>query len=114
MKLDHEDYSDLVFYLAGMFSIKRMREIPMDIFIIHYKGSTVITGPDQDGSYFTEDFPEKGMQDHVKSISLTVECPSRSENFSVLLAWDHADLGIETDTGPQFMDFLDRSTFRYF
>jgi aspartyl aminopeptidase len=114
MKLDNEDYSDLVFYLAGMFSIKRMRDIQMDIFIIHYKGSTLISGPEHEDALFTEDFPEKGMQDHVRDISMNVECPSRSENFSVLIAWDHAEIGIESDTGIQFMDFLDRSTFRYF
>lgn len=114
MKLDHEDYSDLVFYLAGMFAIKKMRDIQMDIFMIHYNGATLITGPDSQSSYYTDDFPEKGLQDHVKELSMTVECPSRDEKFSVNISWDHADIGIETETGRQFMDFLDRSTFRYF
>ena len=114
MRLQEGDYFDLVYYLSGMFAVKRMRDIPMDIFQIHYIGSEMITHPGKDETYYTEDFPGKGMQDQVKRIDLDVTCPSRNEKFHVAISWDYTDIDPDTGTGKDFMDFLDRSTIRYF
>lgn len=116
MLLKGEDYSDLVTYLTGLFSIKKIPEILIDRYRIRYASSFILEGPDTESGELVSRFPEDDERDRIKFVDFTVKGLSPSGEAKVRINWDSIEItpDIEDRVARDFVDLLDRSTFRYF
>jgi hypothetical protein len=116
MILSDGDYSDLVTYLTGLFNIKQIKSVTIDRYTISYGSSYVIDDLDTAEGHITDEFPNENEKDRVKSVVLHVSGINGRSTNTVEIGWD--SVRIEPDVHPRlamdFIDLLDRSTFRYF
>lgn len=116
MLLTGEDYSDLVTYLTGLFSIKKIPEILVDRFRIRYVSCFILEGPESTNGELAERFPENDERDRIKYVNFEVAGLHPEEKSTVTINWDSIEIepDIDQKTAIDFVDVLDRSTFRYF
>lgn len=116
MRLTGEDYSDLVTYLTGLFSIKKISEILVDRFRIKYVSCFILEGPDSNGGELAERFPENDERDRIKYVVFEVSGLHPQTKTVVRINWDSIEIDPDVDMkiATDFVDVLDRSTFRYF
>lgn len=116
MLLQDGDYSDLVTYLTGLFSIKKIPEISMDQYGIRYHSAVILEGMSGDSEYEIERYPEKPEREAVKLINLDVSGISPDLVCRVSINWDYVEFSPDVDerSATAFVDKLDMSTFRYF
>lgn len=116
MELTGEDYSDLVTYLTGLFSIKKIPEILVDRFYIKYRSCFILNGPDTMEGEIIERFPEDDERDRIKYVVFHVRNLHPTELSVVQINWDSIEItpDIDSNVAKDFVDVLDRSTFRYF
>ncbi len=116
MLLQDGDYSDLVTYLTGLFSIKKVPSIEMDQYTIKYHSTIILQGMSGDSEYEITRYPEKDEREAVKVINLEVNGISSGKARMVSINWDwvkiEPDVALKDATA--FVDKLDMSTFRYF
>lgn len=116
MKLTDGDYSDLVTYLTGLFQKKNMRHISIDRYGIDYHSCFVIDDLGTLDGHQSHSYPSSDEKDRIKSIRLKVTGINGRAYHIVDIGWD--SVTIEPDVHPklarEFVDVLDRSTFRYF
>ncbi len=116
MLLTGEDYSDLVTYLTGLFSIKKIPEILVDRFRIRYKSCFILDGPESSTGELADRFPEEDERDRIKFVNFEVSGLHHGQKSSVTINWDSIEIKPDLDIkiATDFVDVLDRSTFRYF
>ncbi len=116
MLLTGEDYSDLVTYLTGLFSIKKIPEILVDKFRIKYMSCFILEGPDSPEGVLVERFPEDDERDRIKYVNFEVTGLYPAGKSTVRINWDSVEIEPEVDmkVAEDFVEVLDRSTFRYF
>lgn len=116
MLLSGEDYSDLVTYLTGLFSIKKIQEILVDRFLMKYDSCFVLAGPESEDGELISRFPEDDERDRIKYVVFTVKGLHPTETARVRINWDSIEIepGVDEKVAYDFVDVLDRSTFRYF
>ncbi len=116
MQLTGEDYSDLVTYLTGLFSIKKIPEILVDRFRMRYVSCFILDGPDSEKGELVERFPEDDERDRIKYVIFNVKGLHETNNTTVKINWDSIEIFPDVDEkiARDFVDVLDRSTFRYF
>lgn len=114
--LQDGDYSDLVTYLSGLFSIKRIPEISMDQYSIRYHSAVILGGMSGENEYSIESYPEKAERETVKIINLDVSGIADGIVCRVSINWDWVKFSPDVDEkdATAFVDKLDMSTFRYF
>ncbi len=116
MKLTDGDYSDLVVYLAQLFQKKNMKVFNIDRYRIEYDSCFVIDNLDTLDGHLKAEFPKSDEIDRLKSLDLIVGGMNGNSMYRVNISWD--SVTIEPDVHPklarEFVDVLDRSTFRYF
>lgn len=111
-----EDYSDIVTYFSNLFRIKRIREVNIDRYSIRYKSCELFQGNDINDTCTKVDFPEQVDIDRTRSISFQVTGISLDKITEVKISWDSVEM-IPTPgekDAEEFLNLLDRSTFRYF
>ncbi|MEM0156165.1 MAG: hypothetical protein QW597_06175 [Thermoplasmataceae archaeon] len=111
-----EDYSDIVIYFSNLFMLKRIREVNIDKYSIYYTSCELFKGKDIDDVRAKVEFPEPADIDRIRSISFQVKGISSGKTTDVKISWDSVEMipTPEEKDAEQFMDQLDRSTFRYF
>ncbi len=116
MLLTGEDYSDLVTYLTGLFSIKKLPEILVDRFRIRFVSCFILDGPESTSGKLAERFPEKDERDRIKFVNFEVSGLHPAQKSTVTINWDSIEIKPDLDpkSATDFVDVLDRSTFRYF
>ena len=116
MQLTGEDYSDLVTYLTNLFSIKKIPEILVDRFKMRYKSCFILEGPESEKGELISRFPEDDERDRIKYVTFSVWGLHPSEEATVVINWDSIEIvpDIDLKSAHDFVDVLDRSTFRYF
>lgn len=116
MLLQDGDYSDLVTYLTGLFSIKKIPEISMDQYGIKYDSAVILSGMSGDSEYRIDRYPEKDEREAVKVINLKVTGIEPDTTCDVSINWDWVRFtpDIDEKNATAFVDKLDMSTFRYF
>ncbi|AKA49336.1 hypothetical protein IX51_09735 [uncultured archaeon] len=114
--LEDGDYSDLVTYLTGLFSIKKIPEVAMDQYGIKYSSAVILQGMSGDSEYEITRYPEKDEREAVKIINLEVSGIVPDVTCKVSINWDWVSITPEIDEkdATAFVDKLDMSTFRYF
>ncbi|MEM0157831.1 MAG: hypothetical protein QXN26_07235 [Thermoplasmataceae archaeon] len=116
MILSDGDYSDLVTYLTGLFNIKKIKSVTIDRYTISYGSCYIIDDLDTASGHTTDEFPSDNEKDRVKSLLLHVSGINGRSSNTVEIGWD--SVRIDPDVHPRlardFIDMLDRSTFRYF
>lgn len=116
MKLTDGDYSDLVVYLAQLFHKKNMRTFLIDRYRIEYVSCFVIDDLDTMEGHRKNEFPDSDEIDRLRSLAVAVTGISGNSACRIEISWD--SVTIEPDVHPklarEFVDVLDRSTFRYF
>ncbi len=107
-----DDYSDVLVYLCNLFSIKRVPSITVDRYRIDFGSFSYA----ESGNLAVTDFPERGSAERISRINLLVTSETFPGEVKVEFAWDHADFAgdIDRKAATEFLDVLDRSTFRYF
>lgn len=116
MQITGDDYSDLVTYLTGLFSIKKIPEILVDRFRMRYISCFVLDGPETDAGKLITRFPEDDERDRIKYVNFSVSGLHPEKNSTVRINWDSVDIepDIDEKIANDYIDVLDRSTFRYF
>ncbi len=116
MLLNDGDYSDLLIYLAGLFSIKKIGEISIDKYQIRYESSFLIEGASNENGFETRNFPENNQRDKIKSMTLSVRGVDNGNDSTVKITWDYVEIepDVNVKAAREFIEILDRSTFRYF
>lgn len=116
MRLTGEDYSDLVTYLTGLFSIKKIPEILIDRFLVKYVSCFILDGPESSTGELAKRFPEDDERDRIKFVNFEVTGLYPGEKSTVSINWDYIEIkpDIDMKAATDFVDVLDRSTFRYF
>ncbi len=116
MQLTGDDYSDLVTYLTGLFSIKKIPEILVDRFLMKYNSCYILDGPDSDKGELIQRFPEDDERDRIKYVVFDVKHLHPTEDSVVRINWESIEItpDIDQKVAKDFVDVLDRSTFRYF
>ena len=116
MLLTGEDYSDLVTYLTGLFSIKKIPQILVDRFMVRYTSCFILEGPDSEKGELVTRFPEDDERDRIKFVKFNVKGLHPTEESTVTINWDSIEIipDIDIKIAKDFVDVLDRSTFRYF
>ncbi len=116
MHLTGDDYSDLVTYLTGLFSIKKIPEILVDRFILTYNSCYILDGADSDRGELIQRFPEDDERDRIKYVVFDVRNLHPTEDSVLRINWDSIEITPDVDmkVAKDFVDVLDRSTFRYF
>lgn len=116
MQITGDDYSDLVFYLTGLFSIKKIPEILVDSFRMRYESCFVLAGPDTDEGEVITRFPENDERDRIKYVCFEVSGLHPGKISTVKINWDSIEIEPDVDekVAQDYIDVLDRSTFRYF
>ena len=116
MLLNDGDYSDLIVYLAGLFSIKKIGEISIDRYRIRYESSFIMEGNNTDRVFETRSFPENDQRDRIKSMTLSVRGMDNGNDSTVKITWDYIEIepDVHAKAAREFVEILDRSTFRYF
>ncbi len=116
MQLTGEDYSDLVTYLTGLFSIKKIPEILVDRFKIRFESCFILEGPDSEAGELVKRFPEDDERDRIKYVTFNVKGLDANGDSTVTINWDYIEISPDVDEkiAHDFVDVLDRSTFRYF
>ena len=116
MKLTDGDYSDLVIYLANLFQKKNMKRFLIDRYTIEYYSCFVIDNLETLDGHVKTEFPEGDEIDRLRNLAITVSGINGNSSCRVEISWD--SVVIEPDVHPklarEFVDVLDRSTFRYF
>lgn len=114
--LEDGDYSDLITYLAGLFSIKKVPSITMDEYTIKYHSTVILQGMTGDSEYEITRYPEKDEREAVKIINLEVWGILPEKQCMVSINWDWVKIepDVELKAAKAFVDKLDMSTFRYF
>lgn len=109
------DYSDVLSYLANLFSIKKVRSIEIDRYGITYNSCKLITNVSSGSAITISEIPERDALDRVKSIELTVSGIEEG-TVSVYVGWDSvsSESDIRIENLHTFLEILDKSTFRYF
>lgn len=115
--LQDGDYSDLLTYLAGLFSIKKIPEITMVPYSIRYVSTVILRGMSGDSEETVEHYPGREERENVKVINLDVTGIIAPDVICrVSISWDWVkfspDIDVKDATG--FIEKLDMSTFRYF
>lgn len=116
MRLEQGDYADLITYLSGLFSIKKVPQIMIDKFVIKYKSSIVLSGWGNGQEYEISRYPDKDERERMKSLTLIVDGLLDSAESQVTLNWESVEFLPDPDfqKAEELIDVLDRSTFRYF
>lgn len=116
MQITGDDYSDLVTYLTGLFSIKKIPEILVDRFRMRYLSCFVLDGPETDEGELITRFPEDDERDRIKYVNFHVTGLHPEKESIVRINWDSVDIqpDIAENVARDYIDVLDRSTFRYF
>ena len=116
MKISEGDYYDLITYLTGLFGIKKIPEVSIDKYKIKFGRASLIKSADTGETLNIERFPEKEERDRIKSLSLEVSGISPGNRMSVDINWDFVEFSPEPNVkdAREFLEVLDRSTFRYF
>lgn len=114
--LQDGDYSDLIAYLTGLFSIKKVPEISMEQYTIRYVSTVILQGMSGDSEYEITRYPEKEEREAVKIIRLDVSGIGPEITCRVSINWDWVEIcpAIGMKEATAFVDRLDTSTFRYF
>ncbi len=117
MLLKDGDYSDLVAYLTGLFSIKKIPEVAMVPYSIRYVSCVLLRGMSGDREETIEGYPDRDERENVKTINLDVTgiiAPDKICRVSINWDWVRFDPDVGEDDAEAFVDKLDMSTFRYF
>lgn len=116
MKITGDDYSDLVTYLTGLFSIKKIQEILVDRFRMRYESCFVLNGAETDEGALITRFPEDDERDRIKYVTFSVSGLKADTKSTVRINWDSVEItpDIDMNIARDYIDVLDRSTFRYF
>ena len=116
MILRDGEKSELIVYLAGLYQKKQLREVTIDSYAVKYSSCVIIDSFDSNETHESMEFPEPDEKDRIKSISIRVSGLNGSGSNMIHIDWD--SVSIEPDVHPrlarEFIDVLDRSTFRYF
>lgn len=109
------DYSDVLTYLANLFSIKKIRTISIDRFTISYSRCDIITDSTKGTSSVVDQIPGKDDVDRIRSLDLEVEGIDNS-SVTITIGWDSVFSPSVTSKEKleYFLEILDKSTFRYF
>jgi|GEM_PF-1899850 hypothetical protein len=116
MKISEGDYYDLITYMAGLFGIKKLPEVSIDKYRIKYGKASIVKSADTGEVEHIKRFPEKHERDRIKSLSLEVSGITPGNKMNVDINWDFVEFTPETNIrdAREFLEVLDRSTFRYF
>lgn len=116
MLLEDGDYSDLVTYLTGLFSIKKVPEIALDQYRIKYSSAIILQGMSGESEYEIKRYPDKDEREMVKIINLEVSgiVPDLVCKVSINWDWIRISPDLDMEYATSFVDRLDMSTFRYF
>jgi len=116
MKIGDDDFSDLVTYFSNLFRLKKMRTIQVDKYAISYEGCDIFKGNDTDDVVRKNGFPEMHDIDRIRSIIFSVTGIIPNMEISVKVSWDYVEFTPDPDpiAAEDFLNQLDRSTFRYF
>lgn len=116
MLLTGEDYSDLVTYLTGLFSIKKIPEILVDRFKVRFLSCFILEGPESSSGELVQRFPEDDERDRIKFVTFEVTGLQPGQKSTVTINWESIEIipDIDIKVATDFVDVLDRSTFRYF
>ncbi len=109
------DYSDVLTYLANLFSIKRIEGVDIDRFRVSYSGCDVIRDASTGSSEHITHMPERDDVDRIKLLSLNVDGIGDSR-IQVNIGWDSVVFigNPDGEIARYFLEVLDKSTFRYF
>lgn len=109
------DYADVLAYMANLFSIKKIETVSVDRYTISYRQAEVVVDPGAGTSRTVEGFPEKEDVDRIKSIDLDVG-GIEDQMIMIRIGWNSviADHVSDRKKLQNFLDILDKSTFRYF
>ena len=116
MKVENDDFSDLVTYFSNLFSLKKMRRIQVDRYGISYESCEIFSGADTNDLSTKNDFPDPGEIDRIRAITFSVSGISPGRETRARISWDSVEMtpDPDKDIAEDFMNQLDRSTFRYF
>lgn len=111
------DYSDLVTYLIGLFSIKKIPEVAMVPYSIRYVSCVLLRGMSGNREETIEGYPDRDERENVKVINLDVTgiiAPDVICRVSISWDWIKFKPEIDENDATAFVEKLDMSTFRYF
>ena len=116
MKVENDDFSDLVTYFSNLFSLKKMRKIQVDRYGIFYESCEIFSGADTNDIATKSDFPDPKEIDRIRAINFSVSGIDPAGETRVRISWDCVEMTPDPERGiaDDFMNQLDRSTFRYF
>ncbi|MCL5802552.1 MAG: hypothetical protein ACYCSA_10600 [Thermoplasmataceae archaeon] len=116
MKISEGDYYDLITYLTGLFGIKKIPEVSIDKYKIKFDKASIVVSADTGELCHIDRFPEKEERDKIKSLSLEVSGISPGNRMNVSINWDFVEFQPDPNVrdAREFLEVLDRSTFRYF
>ena len=116
MKVENDDFSDLVTYFSNLFSLKKMRRIQVDRYGISYESCEIFSGADTNDLTTKNGFPDPMEIDRIRAITFSVSGINLDRETMVRVSWDCIEMtpDPDKDIAEDFMNQLDRSTFRYF
>ncbi|MHB1709080.1 MAG: hypothetical protein ACYCT2_06365 [Thermoplasmataceae archaeon] len=116
MRVENDDFSDLVTYFSNLFSLKKMRRIQIDRYGISYESCEIFNGTEINDLATKSDFPDEKEIDRIRTITFSVSGINPAGETKVRISWDSVEMTPDPEKGiaDDFMNRLDRSTFRYF
>lgn len=102
--------------MAGLFGIKKLPEVSIDKYRIKFGKASLVKSADTGEVMHIDRFPEKHERDRIKSLSLEVSGITPGNKLNVIINWDFVEFTPEADikAAREFLEVMDRSTFRYF
>lgn len=109
------DYSDVMTYLGNLYSIKRIRTVEIDVYRITYSSSEIISDSSTGMTDSTGQIPEKDQIDRLRFLELQVEGITDVPQ-KIIIGWNSVAAPDIADRSKllDFLEVLDKSTFRYF